>query len=139
MEKSEELKEINPVATNQFQAWTGLKLIMLSIVINFYKTILESNDYFENIYFIDALSGSGICDLKDYPESFIGSPIIVSELAGNFFTKMYFIDQDDEYTDTLEKRLDYMVQNEEFELKEKNYEILNGDANKKNSTSSEKD
>ncbi len=129
--RSEEFKAIEPNIANNFQSWTALKLIVLAIVVNFYTSIIRKYPFFENVYFIDALSGAGVCDMRDCPECVIGSPLLVSDMAGNFFSKMYFIEQNDNYRNALGKRLNYLNKNEAFELEKKNYEIKHGDANEK--------
>lgn len=117
--------------TNDFDSWSALKLILHSSVTHMYTTVLSGIDYFDDYYYIDALAGSGVSTYDDN-YCFIGSPIVAALSAREPFTKMYFIDQNEENCEALRARLDYVFSNPAIDAKEPDdWEVIQGDTNEK--------
>lgn len=129
-EDSEEIKDLSPV-TNDFDSWSALKLILHSASVNMYTTVLESNDYFNDLYYIDALAGSGVSTYGDAESCFLGSPIIAAKVAQEPFKKMYLIEYDQTKADALETRLDYVFSSYADVQEPESWEVIRGDANEK--------
>ncbi|WP_137285461.1 class I SAM-dependent methyltransferase [Halorussus salinisoli] len=100
-EYSEEIRDIEPSEVNSFDSWSALKLILHSAAVNMYTTIIP--EYKGDFYYIDALSGSGVSEY-DNGQCFVGSPIVAAKVASEPFSKMYFIDQDEDYCHALKSR-----------------------------------
>lgn len=129
-EDSEEIRDISPI-TNDFDSWSALKLILHSAAVNMYTDVLQSNDYFENLYYIDALAGSGVSTYDEATSCFLGSPIIAAKVAQDPFEKMYLIEHDDDKADALESRMRFIFSEYDDVQEPEEWEVIRGDANKK--------
>ncbi|WP_049935132.1 three-Cys-motif partner protein TcmP [Haloplanus natans] len=127
-EDSEEIRDLSPV-TNDFDSWSALKLILHSAAVNMYTNVLESNDYFQDLFYIDALAGSGVSTYGDDDLCFLGSPIIAAKVAQEPFRKMYLIELDEEKADALEKRMQYIFDNHTDAQEPEDWTVIRGDAN----------
>lgn len=126
---TDNLREVGDVSDEPtFGAWTALKLVSLTATIDVYTTIMASNDF--DYYYIDAMSGSGVVNLTDRDDTLIGSPFIAGTVARQPFSKMYFIEKNDDRAEALRERLDYAVDEiDEFEQSRDDYIVFTGDAN----------
>lgn len=129
---ADELKEIRPEAYNSFGPWSALKLILHATTINMYTDVISSHK--DDFFYIDPLAGSGISlysdEEYDIEEYFLGSAISAARAASVPFTKMYFIEKDDDFAEALERRLEAAFQSDEFGISQPgDYEVLHGDAN----------
>ncbi|WP_081655621.1 three-Cys-motif partner protein TcmP [Halopiger goleimassiliensis] len=127
-ENSEEIRDQSPI-TNDFDSWSALKLILHSAAVNMYTTVLENNSYFNDLYYIDALAGSGVSTYGDTESCFLGSPIIAAKVAQEPFKKMYFIEYDQEKADALETRMEYVFSTHSDVQEPEDWEVIRGDAN----------
>jgi three-Cys-motif partner protein len=115
--------------TNEFDSWSALKLILHSAAVNMYTTVLGNNSNFEDLYYIDALAGSGV-SMFDDGQAFLGSPIVAARAARSPFKKMYFIELEDEKAEALRTRLEFVFSSSDFDIKEPDdWEVHTGDAN----------
>ncbi|MFB6198379.1 MAG: three-Cys-motif partner protein TcmP, partial [Halobacteriaceae archaeon] len=103
--------------------------ILHSAAVNMYTTVLQNNDYFEDLYYIDALAGSGVSTYGSSDSCFLGSPIIAAKVADEPFKKMYLIENDDEKANALEARLDYIFSTHADAQEPEEWEVIQGDAN----------
>lgn len=129
-ESSQEVMDVEPEVYNSFNTWSALKLILHSASVNMYTTVISN--YFDDFFYIDALAGSGVSEYGN-GRCFLGSPIIAAKAASEPFTKMYFIEGDEENKLALEKRLEFIFSNPDIEVTEprEGYEVLYGDTNDK--------
>ncbi|AEM58717.1 hypothetical protein HISP_16000 [Haloarcula hispanica N601] len=127
-EDSDEIRSLSPV-TNDFDSWSALKLILHSAAVNMYTTVLENTDYFQDLFYIDALAGSGVSTYGDDDTCFLGSPIIAAKVAQEPFKKMYLIEWDEDKAAALETRLQYIFDNHADALEPEEWEVIQGDAN----------
>jgi len=128
---AEDIREIESEVYNEFGTWSALKLIVHAATVNMYTTVIS--EHFDDWFYIDALAGSGVSVYGDEDESFLGSPLLAAKNASEPFTKMYFIEQDEDNAAALEKRLEAGFNGSELELTppECGWEVFVGDANKK--------
>lgn len=126
-EDSGEIRDQSPV-TNDFDSWSALKLILHSAVVNMYTTVLHNNG-FEDLYYIDALAGSGVSTYDDSDSCFLGSPIIAAQVAEKPFKKMYLIEYDDYKADALETRMEYIFSRYDDVQEPDDWDVIRGDAN----------
>jgi three-Cys-motif partner protein len=129
---ADELKECAPDTYNSFGTWSALKLILHAATVNMYTKVIS--DYKDDFFYIDALAGSGVSVYgdEDIEECFFGSPILAARNADAPFTKMYFIEEDDDKANALESRLKEVFSNPDYNITPPDdYQVLRGDANKK--------
>ncbi|MFB6186608.1 MAG: three-Cys-motif partner protein TcmP [Halobacteriaceae archaeon] len=126
-ENSNEIREQSTV-TNDFDSWSVLKLILHSAAVNMYTTVCQNNK-FDDLYYIDALAGSGVSTYDDGDACFLGSPIIAAKVADNPFDKMYFIEHDSEKAEALERRLDFVFENYNDVAEPEEWQVWDEDAN----------
>lgn len=127
-EDSKEIREVSPV-TNDFDSWSALKLILHSAAVNMYTTVLENTEYFDDLFYIDALAGSGVSTYGDEDTCFLGSPVIAAKVADKPFKKMYLMEWDDNKADALEARMKYIFENHADAHEPEDWEVIRGDAN----------
>lgn len=112
----------------EFGAWTALKLVVLTATVGVYTKIIAKNDF--DFYYVDAMSGSGIVDLKDRNDALLGSAFIAGTVAHEPFEKMYFVESDSDRAATLRERLDYAADEiDEFTQPREDCIVITGDAN----------
>lgn len=131
---TEEASEIEPPfvegVDNSFNTWSALKLIVQASTINMYTKVISQN--FNDHFYIDALAGSGLSEYGEGEEGdyFHGSPIVAAKHAAEPFTKMYFIDNEEEKCDLLQRRLDFIFSNDEIDIEEpEDWDVRCGNAN----------
>lgn len=129
-EGSEEVRQQSDV-TNDFDTWSGLKLILHSAAVNMYTKVLNNQSYFNDLYYIDALAGSGVSTYDDGQSCFLGSPIIACKAAQQPFKKMYFIEKNEKKAKALKIRLSYVFSAENNIQPPNDWEVIIGDANEK--------
>jgi three-Cys-motif partner protein len=127
-EDSKEIRELSPV-TNDFDSWSALKLILHSAAVNMYTNVLENTNYFQDLFYIDALAGSGVSTYGDDETCFLGSPVIAAKVAQEPFKKMYLIEWDEDKADALETRMQYIFDNHADAHEPEDWDVIRGDAN----------
>lgn len=129
-EDSEEFLSVAPDQANDFDTWSALKLILHSATVYMYTTVFAENDYYDDLYYIDALAGSGVSKYDQEDRCFLGSPLIAAKAAQKPFKCMYFIEKDPEYADALEARLEYAFDEKgDVYTEPEQWEVLDRDAN----------
>jgi three-Cys-motif partner protein len=93
-----------------------------------YTTVLGNNEYFD-LFYIDALAGSGVSTYGDRDSCFLGSPVIAAKVAQEPFKKMYLIEWDDNKADALETRMQYIFDNHDDAPEPEHWRVIRGDAN----------
>jgi len=122
---AQELSEIKPDIIYKKGPWTALKdAFLLSYIRNVYIPIIKN--YYENYYYIDFCAGSGL--VKIGKDIIIGSPVVAAIAHEKPFTKMFFLEKNEEKADALEERMKRLKEFPEFE--NINYEVIKGDCNK---------
>jgi three-Cys-motif partner protein len=127
-EDSKEIREQSPV-TNDFDSWSALKLILHSAAVNMYTNVLENTNYFQDLFYIDALAGSGVSTYGDDETCFLGSPVIAAKVAQEPFKKMYLIEWNEDKADALETRMQYIFDNHADAHEPEDWDVIRGDAN----------
>ena len=131
---TEEASEIEPQfdsdIDNSFNTWSALKLIVHAATINMYTKVIS--DHYNDFFYIDALAGSGLSEYGEGQEGeyFHGSPIVAAKHADVSFTKMYFMDEDENRCDILEERLEYIFTESCIDIESpEDWEVIQGDSN----------
>jgi len=125
-DRADELLSVREGVTNDFDTWSALKLLLHASVVDMY-TRVHKNQETDDIFYIDALAGSGISSYKA-GQGFIGSPLLACREAQMPFTKMFLIEHSDEHAEALEERLKYAFSLSEFTEPEC-WEVYSEDAN----------
>lgn len=94
-----------------------------------YTTVLQSNDSFSDLYYIDALAGSGVSTFDESEACFLGSPIIAAKVPEEPFKKMYFIEHDEDKADALETRMEHIFATHDDAQEPEDWDVIRGDAN----------
>lgn len=123
---ADEVYDVAPGVSNSFNTWSALKLILLSASVRMYTTVM-GNQPIRDTYYIDALAGSGVSEYGD-EEHFLGSSLLACRAARHPFSKMYFIEGNEDMATALEQRLDYVFQLPEF-TEPKDWKVISGDCN----------
>ncbi len=118
-EKINKIANIKPEIYNEFEATTILKLISLNYSLTICATIIHkhilNNIAFKNMFYVDLFSGSGLDKVKKKNYMVIGSPFISVLNHKDKFTKFFFCEEDINYRQALELRLDSLeIQNKEI-------------------------
>lgn len=125
LDHSEEIYEEVPGPTNEFDAWSALKLILHSVSIRTY-TKIHKNQGTQDLFYIDALAGTGLSEYEG--GHFLGSALLASREAYTPFSKMYFVESDEASASVLEKRLEYAFKLSDF-TEPRDWEVYPNDAN----------
>lgn len=125
LDHSEEIYSAVPGPTNDFDTWSALKLIVHSVSVATY-TRVHGNQEMGDIFYIDALAGTGLSTYED--GYFLGSALLALREAEHPFSKMYFVEGNNESADILEERIQYAFGLSGFSEPEK-WEVINEDCN----------
>lgn len=126
----EDAEEILAIAeeTNDFNSWSALKLILHSAGVYMYTKVMSNMDYYDDLYYIDGLAGSGVSTHRNH--CFVGSPIVASRSMQTPFEKMFFIEGDPDKADALERRLEFVFGDEDISGEEpEDWEVIPENAN----------
>lgn len=119
--------EYNESIDNSFNDWSALKLIVHSATVNMYTKVIS--DYADDFFYVDALAGSGLSEYGE-GECFYGSPIVAAKNAEEPFSKMYFLDDDEDRCDLLEQRLENFFSDPSRNVQEPDdWVVWSGDSN----------
>ncbi len=123
---TEELSRIDKDVFYDVASWTPLKLIVLGFFTDVYTRIIRSR--YENMDYIDLFANCGLnrVNKKDFVT---GSPIVAIASTNAPFDRMFLVESDSKYVDTLHKRLKYLSTTEEFGWISGSCQILREDCN----------
>lgn len=125
---SDELEAQGEVVGPEYNSKSVLKFAKLAGAIQLYTDILGDTD--KEIYYIDALAGSGMMKLKRPGETIVTSPIIAPAVARKPFDEYHYFESNEKRCEALSERLEYLSNETEVELDEHDWEVHEGDANK---------
>jgi three-Cys-motif partner protein len=127
-EHADALEEAGDEVDNpNYGPWTALKLMVFTAAANVYTNV--ANGRFD-FYYVDAMAGSGVVEVRDQDVSLAGSPILAGTVPRYPFEKMYLIEQDSDRAASLEERLAYATDEiDAFQLDQDEWEVICGDAN----------
>lgn len=134
-EDAEELRQVAE-ETHDFDSWTALKLILQSSTVNMFTKVASSEkNSFKHYYYIDALAGNGIStyDGGKGEDAFLGSPLLAIKSVfyhAQPFSKMYFIEENEDFAAALDDRLEYAFSELGYPEPDDGWEIYIGDTNK---------
>lgn len=125
---AEEIYKVAPNESNPFQSWSAIKLILHVATVEVYTRIIPN--HFANLYYVDLMAGSGSVTLEgdDY---LVGSPILAPAIAHEQFDHLYLVEMDDDRATALDERLKSVADNLSYGLDRDQFDVIQGDANKK--------
>ena len=116
------LAENDGLPAREFSEWSKEKVFFFNKYINTVGTAMRNRSWRRRNY-IELFSGSGKCKIKNKNEYFLGSPLIALTIE-HPFTNYYFVEQDINFIQTLEKRCSD-IKNSQICI-----QFINNDANK---------
>ena len=84
------------VSTFRPGAWTVIKELLLAYYAPNYIKILKNKSWINELCYVDLFAGSGIIELKDLENNYMGSPLIVKYGIPENFNRYYFFDNDND-------------------------------------------
>lgn len=99
----EKFLENNCTLFNEYGAWTALKLIFLTYVIDIYTTIISKQPWCKNMVYIDFLAGAGVTKIRETGDKISGSPLIALILPKSSFNTIFLCETDSDKVRTLKK------------------------------------
>ena len=124
---TEELSEIDNGVFYNVASWTPLKLIVLGYFTSVYTRIIPKT--FKNMVYIDLFANCGInrVNKRDFV---VGSPVVAITSSAIPFDKIFLVEKDPKYANTLHNRLKHLsTNNEEFVWVSGTCKILREDCN----------
>jgi three-Cys-motif partner protein len=115
------LAKIKEGIYNPIRSWSPLKLVFLHYVASIYTTIIaKQKKLFPNMYYIDLFSGSGIDKIEDTGDLCLGSPLLIAtQIKQKQFNKMFFCENNQEFSKALGLRLERIIDKEKFKIFQK--------------------
>ena len=123
VEIAEPLREIYPETFYETGVWSIVKLLALRRFVDIYTKIIKSERqkrFFENMFYIDLLAGSGLCRVGKKGDVVAGSALIACMEAYNPFDQHFIVERDPEKANAVEERIKLFTQD---------YKLFNCDCN----------
>ena len=108
IELAEPFKTIHPNVFYETGQWSIIKLLTLLRFVPIYTKIIKSPkqaQYFDKMYYIDLLAGSGLCKVGKKGDVVAGSALIAASLCYHEFDQYFLVEQNAVQKDALEARL----------------------------------
>lgn len=108
IELAKPFKTIYPDVFYQTGPWSTIKLLTLLRFVPIYTKIIKSPkqaQYFDNMYYIDLLSGSGLCKVGKKGDVIAGSALIAASMCYHEFDQYFLVEQNTLQREALEARL----------------------------------
>jgi len=118
VEIAEPFKVIQPDILYETGPWTIIKLLVLLRFVDIYTKIIKAprqSAFFQNMYYIDLLAGSGLCRIKLKSrlkgDVIAGSALIACTQCYHPFDKYFFVEKNLEHAKALEMRVKTIAEN----------------------------
>ena len=115
------IKAIEPDVYYDPGPWCVTKLIALAYFIDIYTKIISKTPYFKKMRYIDLLSGSGLCKIRETGDIVAGSALIAATLCFRQFDEYILVELKERSSKALEKRMKILTPN---------VKVINEDCNK---------
>jgi len=122
-ENAEPLKTIHPNVFYEAGEWSIIKLLALLRFVDIYTKIIKAprqRRFFQNMYYIDLLAGSGLCRIGKKGDIIVGSALIACTLCYHPFDKYFLVEKNAEKAEALKARIETITPN---------FKLLNCDCN----------
>jgi three-Cys-motif partner protein len=96
-------KSICPKVLYDTGAWSTIKLLIILNYIPIYTKIIPK--YFNFMYYIEPLAGSGLCRIRETGDIIAGSTLIAATFCYSPFNKYFLIEKDKRRAQALETRM----------------------------------
>ncbi|MDG6221790.1 MAG: three-Cys-motif partner protein TcmP [Candidatus Bathyarchaeota archaeon] len=123
VEIAEPVKEIYPKTFYHVGGWSLVKLLAFRRFVEIYTKIIgaeKQKKFFKNMFYIDLMSGSGLCRVRKTKDIVAGSTIIACVEAYHPFNKHFIVEQDPKKASALEERVKHFTND---------YKLFNCDCN----------
>jgi three-Cys-motif partner protein len=108
VEIAEPVKEIHPETFYSTGVWSIVKLLAFRRFVRIYTKIIKSarqKKFFDNMYYIDLLAGSGLCRVGKKGDVVAGSALIACTQSYHPFDQHFIVEKDIEKAKALEARI----------------------------------
>lgn len=113
------VKNVQPAVTYGPKGeWTIAKLLVLGYWVEVYTRIISNQmkrGFFESMFYIDLLAGSGICSIqreaKSAPDIVAGSAVVAATYCSQPFTRYILFESDKRRSNALEERMCVLADN----------------------------
>jgi three-Cys-motif partner protein len=108
IEIAEPVKSVLPNVFNETGPWSIIKLLALLRFVNIYSKIIKAprqRSFFQNMYYIDLLAGSGLCRIGSKGDIIGGSALIACTECYHPFDKYFLVEKNHERAYALEARI----------------------------------
>jgi len=130
--KGRDISTVFPQIHYTAHKWTPIKLILLMYYVDMYsKIMLRHKDTLKisEVIYVDPLAGAGTNEIKETGDIVVGSPIISIILSSGKFDKYFFAESDAQKRDALQHRIEKLLPQDKFVIKNDCNELLDYAAN----------
>jgi len=114
VEMAEPYKSIHPNVFYETKPWTIIKLLAFLRFLAIYTKIIKAprqREFFENMYYIDLLAGSGLCRIGSEGDIIAGSALIACTECYHPFDKYFLVEKDHTRAEALKARFKTITPN----------------------------
>ena len=114
VEIAEPLKPIYPNVFYETGEWSIIKLLALLRFVDIYTKIIKAprqRRFFQNMYYIDLLAGSGLCKIGSKGDIIAGSALIACTQCYHPFDKYFLVEENSEKAEALKARVETITPN----------------------------
>lgn len=106
---AEAFKSIYPGVYYDTGAWSTIKLLTILNYVPIYTRIIPH--YFDSMYYIELLAGTGLCKIKETRDIVAGSTLIAATVCHAPFNEYALIEKDEKRAKALDKRMKTLTPN----------------------------
>lgn len=113
-EIAEPLKITHPNVFYETGEWSIIKLLALLRFVDIYTKIIKAprqRRFFQNMYYIDLLAGSGLCRIGTKGDIIAGSALIACTICYHPFDKYFLVEKNSEKAKALKARVETITPN----------------------------
>lgn len=116
-------RRIHPNVFYESGEWSIIKLLVILRFVEIYTKIIKAPKqrvFFQNMYYIDLLAGSGLCRIGSKGDIIAGSALIACKQCYHPFDKYFFVEEDSTRAEALRTRIETVT---------KDFKVFNCDCN----------
>ena len=114
VETAESVKGIHPNVFYETGEWSIIKLLALLRFVDIYTKIIKAprqRRFFQNMYYIDLLAGSGLCRIGAKGDIIAGSALIACTQCFHPFDTYFLVEKNSEKAEALKARIETVTPN----------------------------
>jgi len=105
------IKAIEPGIYYEPGPWCVTKLIALAYFVDIYTKIIPKLSFIKKMKYVELLSGSGLCKIKETGDIIAGSALIAATMCSREFDEYILVESDRKSCEALEKRMKVITPN----------------------------